>query len=463
MNILLVSTYELGHQSFSIAHVAALLKENGRTVRCADLSIETFDPQIFADACFVAFSVPMHTAARLTSVLIPKVRQINPGVPLAAFGLYAEINHSRFLELGVQTVLGAEFESALVAALRSVAPGERGTNSAAEAVTGGAQEFVVPDRGGLPALERYAFLQTADGVRKTVGYTETSRGCKYYCRHCPVVPVYKGKFKAIPRQVVHADIRQQVNAGARHITFGDPDFFNGPTHGFRIIEAMNAEFPGLSYDVTVKVEHLLKYSERLADLKNTGCELVTTAVESVDDRILERLDKGHTREDFFKLMRLCRQTGLNISPTFVPFTPWTTLEGYLDLLRAVVELDIVASVSPVQLSIRLLIPPGSFLLQLGEVRAGVGPLDAKNFIYPWKHADASMDELQRSIAELVEKSGCESRHKVFSGIWRLAHEAAGQKNIPLLAETDQEQACARISEPWYCCAEPTENQMDPFG
>jgi len=116
------------------------------------------------------------------------------------------------------------------------------------------QDFVIPDREGLPSLDRYAYLRLPNGDRRTAGYVEASRGCKHRCRHCPVVHVYNGRFRIVPREIVLADVRQQAAAGARHISFGDPDFFNGPTHAHRIVEAVREEFPELTYDVTIEVE-----------------------------------------------------------------------------------------------------------------------------------------------------------------------------------------------------------------
>ena len=138
-------------------------------------------------------------------------------------------------------------------------------------------------------------------------------------------------------EIVLADIAQQVDAGANHISFGDPDFFNGPGHSLKIVRALHERYPQLTYDVTIKIEHLLKYSAHLEDLKETGCLWVTSAVESIDDRVLKLLDKGHTKEDFLKVLERFREIGLNLSPTFVPFTPWTTREGYLELLQLLAE------------------------------------------------------------------------------------------------------------------------------
>ena len=99
-----------------------------------------------------------------------------------------------------------------------------------------------------------------EGGTRAVGFAEGSRGCKHLCRHCPVVPVYEGRFRVVPVEVVMADIAQQVAAGATHISFGDPDFFNGPTHGMRLARALHEAFPQVSFDATIKIQHLIDHA-----------------------------------------------------------------------------------------------------------------------------------------------------------------------------------------------------------
>jgi len=322
---------------------------------------------------------------------------------------------------------------------------------------------MTPDRRALPPLARYAHLQLPDGGRKTVGFTEGSRGCKHRCRHCPVVPVYQGKFRVIPVDVVMADVRQQVAAGAQHISFGDPDFLNGPTHARKIVNALHAEFPDITYDATIKIQHVINHAELLPELKATGCLFITAAVESVDDHVLERLAKNHTNDDFARAVALCRAAGIALAPTFVAFTPWTTLEGYIALLNRLLELELVESVPPIQLAIRLLIPRGSLLLALPDVQAHIGAFDSRLLGYPWKNPDARVDHLQLAVQEWVAQSEAEnlSRREIFARIWGLAHAAQGV-DAPLLADTGMGSPIPRLSEPWYCCAEPTHQQLQSF-
>ncbi|MEE2984066.1 MAG: CUAEP/CCAEP-tail radical SAM protein [Pseudomonadota bacterium] len=460
MDVVLISTYELGHQPFGLAEPAACLRSRGDSVSTLDLAVEGWDEDLIRKADLAAFYVPMHTATRLAARLIPRVKHLNPRAHIAAYGLYAPTNEAYLRELGVGTVLGGEFEPGLMVLAERLESGVSCMigEQLEPRISLAGQRFLVPDRSDLPALERYAFLRMPDGGTRVTGYVEASRGCKHRCRHCPVVPVYNGRFRAVPREIVLADLRQQVMAGARHMTFGDPDFFNGPTHAMRIVEALHEEFPELSYDVTIKVEHLLAHDRLLPKLKSTGCLFVTTAVESVDDRILGLLEKGHTREDFYRVVSIFDELGLTLSPTFVAFTPWTTLSGYRDLLAALTELRLMGAVAPVQLAIRLLIPPGSRLLELQAIRDRVGPLELAALVYPWSNADPKVDELQAEVQRVVQQAAEKPREQLFREVWTITHAYLARTPPPLPIVANRALS-AELSEPWYCCAEPTDGQF----
>ena len=461
--VVLINPYELGRQPFALAEPAAWLKRDGFDVRCLDLSLQQLDPDLLAGARLVAIYVGMHTATRIAIEALPRIRALAPHAHLCVYGLYAPMNQEMLRGLGVTTILGGEFEPGLASLARRLRDGEACEVQVGPVVHLAKIDFLTPDRSGLPGLERYAHLMLADGSKKTLGFVEASRGCKHLCRHCPVVPVYQGKFRVVPVPVVLADIAQQVRAGAAHISFGDPDFFNGSTHAMKVLAAMHAEFPGLSFDATIKIQHLIAHAELLPALKAAGCLFITSAVESVDDRVLAHLAKNHTRADFEHALQLCRDAGIGMAPTFVPFTPWTTLEGYLELLQTLLRLRLVEAVPAIQLCIRLLIPEGSWLLQLPEFGEMIEPFDAKVLGYPWRHADPRVDSLQQTLQAMAMQGDLEgwSRSGVFGKFWQAAHAALGL-DTPPLTRMDFGEPLARLSEPWYCCAEPTEQQLQSF-
>ena len=437
MRVLLVSTYELGRQPFGLASPAAWLAERGHDVACADLCVEALDANLVREAGLIAVYLPMHTATRLAIKVIERVRELNPEAKLCCYGLYAPLNEGYLRKLGVGTILGGEFEPGLVA----LADGDH--TRAGPTVSLERLQFRTPLRSVLPPLDKYARLRI-NGSESIAGYTEASRGCKHLCRHCPVVPVYQGHFRIVQPEVVLEDIRRQVAAGARHITFGDPDFFNGPTHAMRIVDAVHREFPDITYDATIKIEHLRKHGDLLARLKETGCLFVTSAVESVDDAVLEKLEKGHTRADFIEVVREFRAAGLELAPTFIPFTPWTTRESYRELLGLLLELNLVEHVGPIQLALRLLIPRGSRMLELDDVQRVITGFDEPALLYRWKHADPSMDALAAEAMEIAALK-C-PRRQVFRRMWNLVADRPLPDNFDLLPRA----AIPYMDEPWYC-------------
>jgi len=466
VDIVLISTYELGRQPFGLASPAAWLRKRGYSVTSLDLSRQALEEKAVRAATLIAIYLPMHTATRLAAKLLPTLRELNPRAHLCSYGLYAPMNAEYLRSLGVSTILGGEFEHALAKLAQQLEndslaeqPSSLQTPISLERLS-----FEVPDRSGMPAIEKYAHLVVPGSGFRVVGSTEASRGCKHLCRHCPIVPVYKGVFRVVSRDVVMQDVRQQVAAGAQHISFGDPDFFNGIRHALELVEEFHREFPGVTYDVTIKVEHLRKYEAHLPKLKETGCLFVISAVESLDDAVLHALDKGHTREDFLHVVRSFRSHGLTLHPTFVPFTQWTTFESYIDLLQTLHAENLVENVAPVQLGIRLLIPEGSRMLELEEVRSRVAAFDAESLFYPWKHADPRVDALSETVQAIAADADRkkESRTVAFERIWKTAHAAAGIE-APTLAPAPPAAPVPFLSEPWYCCAEPTREQFVSIG
>ena len=470
MRAVLVSTYDLGRQPFGLASPAAWLRAAGWDVACVDVAKERWQDERIEGAALIGFHLPMHTATRLAGPIIQRVRTLTPDARICAYGVYAPLNEAWLRSLGADAVFGGEYEEELTrwagnAAGRKACATETSARHAPSvarhapsvtqpfrAATVGRVprlEFLVPDRSTLPPLTRYATLQLPDGTRRLVGYTEASRGCRHSCRHCPIVPVYGGQFRIVQPDVVLADIEAQVAAGAQHITFGDPDFLNGPAHALRIVEALHAALPAVSYDVTVKIEHLLRYRDLLPRLAATGCAFVTSAVESVDDQVLTLLDKGHTRADFERAVALTRRSGLTLVPTFVAFHPWLTLNGYCELLDTIERLEMVEHVPPIQLAIRLLVPEGSRLLDLEAIRPHLRGFDPATLAYRWEHPDPRVDALHGEIGALVGSKLTVDRRAAFDAICDLAFGRAGR--VRATSRPARHRATIPyLNEPWYC-------------
>jgi radical SAM superfamily enzyme YgiQ (UPF0313 family) len=471
--VLLVSCYELGHQPVALGFAAGFLERAGFSPALLDIAVEPFDAARAARARLVAISVPMHTALRLGARVAARVREANPAAHVCLFGLYASLNAPHLLAHGADSVIGGEAEAPLVAlaaflageaaqgrALRADGrwppiPGVR-TQAAPAPPHLARLDFAAPARAGLPPLERYARLVIA-GEERLAGTVEASRGCLHMCRHCPIPPVYGGRFFVVPEEVVLSDIARLVAAGARHVTFGDPDFLNGPTHSLRVVRAMHREFPDVTFDFTAKVEHLLARRALLPELAAAGCVFIVSALESLSDVVLAHLAKGHTRADAIAVIRAVRAAGIALRPSFVAFTPWTTLADYRDALEVVRAEGLVDCVDPVQWAIRLLVPPGSLLLEGPAMRPFLGPLDEAAFTYRWAHPDPRMEALEAEVGAAVERAAREDMapRATFAEVRRLAARADGRRIQGAAGEDEEDDgpavaAAPRLSEPWFC-------------
>lgn len=467
--ILLVACYELGHQPLNLASPLATLRRAGFSPVAIDTSVSELSDDAIAAAQLVAISAPMHTALRLGAHVAARVRSLNPNAHICFYGLYATLNADYLLRTVADSIIGGEYEEALLGLAESL---ESSNGAAPEAIPGVRTrdhdaapvlrrlDYVAPERRSLPAPQSYAYLVRGDEV-VPAGYVEATRGCLHTCAHCPITPVYGGRFFAIPRPLVLEDIRVQVRAGVGHITFGDPDFLNGPRHSLEIVRAMHAEFPDVTFDATIKVEHILERREVFPELASLGCAFVVSAVESLSEGVLRHLKKGHTRADVAEALDILDGAGIPMRPTFVAFTPWTTASDYLDVLDFIAEHGLVEHVDPIQYAIRLLVPPSSALLDDPDGRGWLGPLDEEALSYTWRHPDPRMDALQREIQALVERAASQREPiaVTFAAIRRMAAERLDARKPALvgagISDTRGAQRRARrpiphLSEPWFC-------------
>ncbi len=489
MRVLLVSTYELGHQPLHLASPAGVLARSGHEVRVLDLAVESWSEEITKWPQAAAFSVPMHTAMRLATEAARHLRESRPGLPVCFYGLYAALGVDPEVRGAADQFIAGEYEPALLSwvdRLASASPviappglsspaGELSRTPDADQRLGdrssvygpsvspvttelARRHFGPPSRSALPALDRYARL-LVNGEERLAGYVEASHGCAHRCRHCPVPVVYDGRTRLVDLDVVCDDVESLVAMGAEHVSFGDPDFLNGPHHARRVVRAVHERFPELTFDFTAKVEHILRHRSMLGEMASSGCLFVVSAFESTNDGILSILDKGHTVDEEVEAVGALREHGIEPRPSFVPFTPWTAVEDMVDLVDFVERNDLVWSVDPVQYSIRLLIPPGSLLLEGSVLDGRLGPFDAERLGYSWQAEDPALDDLQVRLADIAGAAAAalEPASATFESVREAVLAAAGLRYEPRVHGGGLGRP--RLSEPWFCCAEPMESQQ----
>jgi radical SAM superfamily enzyme YgiQ (UPF0313 family) len=438
MRVLLVSTYELGHQPVHLASPAAALRAKGHAVRTVDLAVEDLDRDDVSWAERVAISVPMHTATRLADRVVSEVAQVDPALPVALYGLYAGVAAA-----DVDARMEGEYEPALLA----WADGQSGDDRHL-----GRSEFVVPDRTGLATLDRYARLEH-NGNSVLAGAVEASHGCRHRCRHCPIPSIYDGRIRVVPRDHVLADIGQLVAAGAGHITFGDADFLNAPAHSLDILDRAHRTHPEITFDATIKVEHILGHADLWPALADMNLLFVVSAFESVDEATLEVLDKGHTVDDMGSAIELTRSSGIHIRPTWLPFMPWTTPGDVADIFEFIAGHDLAGATDPVQMSIKLLVPKGSLLEDRPEVTPHLRGYDAEALTWRWDFAHPETEILHKELEAIAANaSDCgQEAEATLDEMRQVVARATGRPLPPFRSAP----VAPRLTESWFCCSEPT--------
>lgn len=496
MKVLLVSTYELGHQPFHLASSAQVLLEGGHQVICHDLAVREWEPDLIEQVDLVAIAVPMHTAMRLGVELAKQINRQKPLLPLCLYGLYAHIAVDD--DIWVEHCIVGQYEQPLLAWVNSHAYPNKPTEvvhplrTTKLVVNIERHPHPIPARSLLNPIQGYARLlsnqrtppnqqipaylptQTCPGDTNgsLAGYTEASRGCSHKCRHCPVPVVYNGRVRSIETDVVMADIDNQVQMGATHITFGDPDFLNLPHHAVTVVEELARSFPRLSFDITAKVSHIIKYEHLWPKMSDAGCLFVVSAFESLNDMILEKLDKGHTAKDEITAVEILRRSQIEPRPSFLPFTPWSTVDDIADIVDFIGECDLVGNVDPVQYTIWLLLPPGSLLLDklTEEMPQCLGSYSREKLTTEWKPKDTRLYGLHKQLGKLVTEyaSNPTPLAKVYEQIKSVVYDETTRKYPPMFTNPLQQVSLRsnipvddrpRLSEPWFCCAEPTQYQL----
>ena len=443
MRILLVSTYELGRQPVHVASPAAALNGAGHEVRGVDLAVDELTDADVSWAEMVAISVPMHTATRLAETVVTALATSRPGLPVALYGLYAGVGGAT-----VDARFEGEYEPAL---LEWAAGGDGGSRRHV-----GRSDLTTPDRESLPGLDRYARLEHL-GTTVLAGAVEASHGCRHRCRHCPVPAVYDGRIRVVPRADVLADISNLVSMGAGHITFGDADFLNAPAHSLDILERAHSAHPDVTFDATIKVEHIVEHRDLWPGMAELNLLFVVSAFESVDEGTLEVLDKGHTVDDMTEATRLVRDAGIHIRPTWLPFLPWTTPEDIVRIFRFIDDNDLIGSIDPVQMSIKLLIPRGSLLEDHPAVRPHLEFYDTDALSWRWAFEDEETALLHKELGTIAANAS-DCGQEAAPTMTEMREAVSRAVGAWISGRDGPIRVAPRLSESWFCCAEPTEGQ-----
>ena len=287
---------------------------------------------------------------------------------------------------------------------------------------------------------------------------ETTYGCKHECTHCPVPIEFNGSFKTFGIEKITQDVANQVEAGAKHISFNDPDFFNGPKHALKILELLNTQHPDITYDSTIKVEHILKYPEYFRELKDLNMLFVISAFETTNDLVLEILKKNHTYKDLRDAVEVSIKNNIDIRPTWMPFSPWTEIDDLTNIITLIEDYKLRETVDPIQLTIKLLIPKNSLILNRPEIKEYLLDYDPASFSYSWNYKNTALDNIQNELFTYVLQNESADEYRQYLGLVKILEKHSGKSLLS--TEKYNQRVVPKLSETWFCCAEPNKIQLE---
>ncbi len=448
-NIIYVATYDLGHQPQFGAELLGIDTEGQVSVVDAQkVEREEVITKIHS-ASAVILSAPMYTGASIARDLLTECAIDLQTKKTVVVGLYAMVLKDALLSAPIPglDIDGIVFSETLDAsgALELLETGEVLTRKRA------AKRPYLIQRRDLVPLASYRTV-SYQGQDKTSGYLETTVGCRHRCRHCPVVPIWDGRIAINDAPAVLQDAKNQIAAGAAHLSFGDPDFLNAPRHTLGILKEIHRHDPTVTFDFTTKISEIVAHPDIWGELYEQGLIFVISAVESLNPRVLERLDKQHNASDVAAARDFLFGAHIGLHPTFCPFTPWSEPEDLVDIASFVVSSRLTNVVEPVQLSIELLTPPNSLLLKDREF---FGPYDAQRMGFPPIYADDNLSTLQQVLSEVAAKGATANEDYSRTIASQIEHiENISGRSVPFFDISAPVPDPATVSEPWFCCAAP---------
>ena len=438
MKILLTSFYDLGKQPKIIAEIVDRYNSSEIEFDFVDFSVENQNIDL-ENYDVLGIYAPMHTATILSIEYIKDKKLPNK---MFTFGLYGSVLED--FNSSIRYIKDIESdELALFLEINDDHQFSLKNN--------------IPNRQIFPDISNYAHL--VDGSNNLIaGSVETTYGCKHSCTHCPVPISFNGTFKTYSLEKIVSDVENQVNQGAKHISFNDPDFFNGPIHALKILESLNEKFPSITYDSTIKVEHILKYKKYFKELSSLNMVFVISAFETTNDLVLSILEKNHTSNDLNNSIEISQDFGIDIRPTWMPFSPWTELNDLSNIVKLIEKYELRETVDPIQLTIKLLIPKHSLIIKKPEINKYLGNYEKNSLSFKWKYENNDVEKLQSSLFDFILHNSELDEHKQYLGMVNIIEKFTDTellknstydfKNVPKLSET------------WFCCAEPSKIQLD---
>ena len=242
-----------------------------------------------------------------------------------------------------------------------------------------------PDFDGLP-LNKYA------GSKKGISLTfETARGCYWNrCVFCVDLPLPKPRYREKDPDLVIRDMKHLIKKyGVKHLMISNPTF--SPWQMKKITRRMLQGKIQLSWWAMARLDNEFDM-ETLRLAKKSGCMMMGFGVESMNQRVLDFLEKGTKVNVIRRIVKDAHDLNLPIYFQMMLGLPSETQEEALDTLGFLINNPDALEREPV-FNIYYLIPHNKVFLSPGKYGIIIKkclPLPFR-FFYPFEHVTGKVD------------------------------------------------------------------------
>jgi radical SAM superfamily enzyme YgiQ (UPF0313 family) len=257
------------------------------------------------------------------------------------------------------------------------------------------------DKLPFPAMEKVnlnTYSSSPHGQSGESAPIMSTRGCSFSCNYCVSEETMGRTVRCrSPENIINEIEYLRENCGVSNIMFWDDTLTLNKPWFMRIGEKLKEL--DITYTCFTRVD---TFDDDIARVMNeSGCNMIFFGLESSDNEILEKLDKGINREQIIDAFDICHKYGLPKTASFM-ITPWDDIQSIKK------DINFAKMILPEYLYVSILNPlPESNILnvaqQESELADDVNWKDFKTEQAPMNRPVFSFEELSRSdMNELQE-------------------------------------------------------------
>ncbi len=154
---------------------------------------------------------------------------------------------------------------------------------------------------------------------------QAGRGCTFTCSFCSIACLYEGKYLFRPVDEVIRDIKEVKRLGFKRFYLIDDNIVSNPKYLKELCEKITPLKMKWASQCAI---HLAKNTKLLKIVRDSGCDLMSFGVESIQQDAIDSLEKPWLKaSDHEQNIKILSQSGITVSTEMIVGTDYDTEES----------------------------------------------------------------------------------------------------------------------------------------